>query len=216
MDLYDFFPIEASGGHQFAGALIVERVAWANRDEVCKKCIEPTHRRRLAPFTISWEEGSDVIPDFLLPSIGRDFIVTERVKQALEKAGLTGYTAWPAKIKEPVKLKKRPRWPRVPSPYSGPPLWDIYVDPSELVEVVPEGSNVEFRGVCSACGRDRYRVTGAAGEQFFIVNRKSWNGNDFMRPDKVNSLFITPRAARVIQDGGFTNIKVRRIGRMID
>jgi len=129
---------------------------------------------------------------------------------------VSGYVAWPVKIKEP-KRRAHLRRPLVAYPYTGPTLWDIYVDITELVHVVPELSNLEYSGVCPACGREKFDVTtDDEGEQYFVVDRSTWHGQDFMLPEEVNGMFVTERVAEVIKRGGFTNIEVRPIGRISD
>jgi len=212
MELYDLDTID-SFGKKFADATVAENVEFLNPDEVCTKCFQPTHRLRGAPKTIEWEEGSDVIPDFIRPGFSPTFIVTQPVKEAFEATGLTGYTAWQAGIKE-RRSPRKSKFPIVPSPYPGPPLWDIYV--SNMVHVVPQACTLYDKGRCEVCGRDRYSVVGEAEEQFFVVDRSSWNGEDFMLPVEVNAMFVTERVVEVIRAHEFTNVRVRHCARMSD
>ena len=84
---------------------------------------------------------------------------------------------------------------------------------------MPENSTVEFQGHCQKCGAERWIIPEDVDEedQFFVVDRKSWHGQDFMLPcPEINGLLITERVATVIRNGNFTNVEIRKVGRMSD
>jgi hypothetical protein len=212
MELYVLDAID-SWGRQFAAARIAEDVAWVNPDEVCVACLRPSNRQRKGPKTIVWIPGCDVLSDFVFPGASCEFIVTDRVKTAFEEAGLKGFVAWPVKLKPPPRRRSR-HSVIVPWPYTGPPLWDIYVP--TFVHIIPEASDVVYKGPCSACGRERYGAALDVDEFQYVVDRSSWDGADFMRPHERNVTFVTQRVVDVIQREGFTNVEWRRWGEIGD
>ena len=205
MRIFSIF-YEAGHRERFAACYVAESVRVDPRDKRCPECLEPVHVRRLDPFTIAWEPGSDVIADFVYYS--GNVIVTDRVKQAFEDTELRGYVAWPVKIKERSKPKKRHRWPIVPSPYGGPPLWDIYTE--SLVHLIPEASSLEYNRQCPKCGARVYSVL-VQEPQFFLVDRASWDGADFMLPYEAGGFFVTERVIEVIEQHDFSNVTYRHI-----
>ena len=213
MKLYDLKSRFTMFGEDFA-ACSFTNVQWKRPDETCKVCLLPIHRERIGPCTIEFEVGCDVIPDFLCSIRNDIFLVTDRVKVAFEEADLTCFVAWPLQIQEPKKVPKRPRIPRVPSPYPGPPLWDIYF--TEYVHLIPDKCTLANKGVCKKCGKTRYSPIGEAEEQWFVVDRASWNGSDFMRPHELNQVFVTQRVIDVIQAGDYTNIEILQRAEMND
>ena len=204
MFLYDIKNLGHRSG--FAHSRIVH-VPWRNTKEICPTCYEPSHRERTGPYTIEWQPGSSVVPDFPSCLGGDSLLLTDRVKQAFEQAGLTGYVAWPVPIREPKRSPKRSKVPRVPSPYPGPPIWDIYV--TEYVHIIPEQSKLEFAGLCPRCKRPRYyALPGPAETQHFVIDRRTWNGCDFMRPHELNTLLLTPRVIEILRPHDFTNYQI--------
>lgn len=184
-------------------------IRWVKINDFCKKCLLPMHWERAGPLTIEWVKGSDLIPDFIMAHMYP--MVVDRVKIAFEQASLRGYEAWPVKIREPKKVPRRPRIPRVPSPYPGPPLWDIHV--TERVHVIPEESTLNYDGQCPKCGRFQYSPYSIGPGKFnFIVDGSTWNGGDFMYPEEVGFLFVTQRVIDVIEANKFSNVEYRRVG----
>jgi len=61
MQLYSLEVLDRFGRGDFAGAIISEPIVWDNQDEVCTTCLQPIHRRRAGPLTITWVPGSDVV-----------------------------------------------------------------------------------------------------------------------------------------------------------
>ena len=206
LDVIDYW------GREVAAARITDKVAFANPDEVCKKCFQPMHRFRLGPYGITFEPGASIIPDFLEPSRGRKFIVSNRVKEAYDEAGFKGYVAWPVKVNPPVQRKRRQI---IVAPYPPPePLWDIYVP--ERVNILIAESTIDCTGVCNSCERKLYSIADYEGRFSLIVDRSTWNGCDFMQPHELNTSFITERVADLIVKNKFTNIKVTHVGRISD
>ncbi len=189
-------------GERFAQTSLAEPHPWLNPDEVCRACYEPENRRRRGPYTIRWQSGSDEIPDFIFGGAAWEFLVTDRVKVAFETAGLKGYVAWPVKVEAPAKREARKR-PIVQWPYKGPPLWDIYVD--TFVHIIPEASDVRYKGPCGVCGRERYAPVG--DDDSYVVDCSSWDGSDFMRPHELRGPIVTERVVEVIEREGFTNVQ---------
>lgn len=197
-----------------------KRYAYANlvgirrlgQNRTCRDCLWPTHFPRSGPSVVVWEKGAALIPDFVNdPPL---LIVTDRVKRAFEQAGLKGYVAWPVAVQEPKRVPKRPRVPQVPSPYPGPPLWEIYIE--RLVRVIPEGSTLEFLGRCPRCGRKKYSTLGQASRLRFLVDRRSWRGEDFMLLDIVNAVLVSERVADVVDAHQFTNVTLVEQGELVD
>ena len=207
MDLFTIAPVAGFREH-FAECYVADSVQIDPRDQRCSECLTPLHRRRLEGYTIAWQPGSEVVPDFV--DFGANVVVAECVKDAFEAAGLRGYVAWPVKIKERTTPKRRHRWPIVASPYAGPPLWDIYTE--AVVRIVPEPSSLKYKGRCSKCGQEMYGVLGEVGEQYFLVDRASWKGEDFLLGDKLTGLIVTERVIDVIKAHEFTNVRYWRIG----
>ncbi len=196
MQLYD---ITQQFHSPYAEAIIVD-VPWKLPRRVCKECYLPMHPERVGPYTVQWRPGSDVVPDLVFAGAG-NLVVTDRVKVALERAGCTGYVAWPVAISEP----KRPPGKRVPfvgSPYPGPPLWDLYI--TERVHAIPELSTLRFEGTCKRCGTPYYNVI--LPHQYWAIDRATWSASDFMIPAEINTSLMTPRVAEVLKTNGFTNI----------
>jgi hypothetical protein len=195
-------------GRSFAAPIVTDKVQWADPLEVCKKCLEPSHRYRTGPYGITFEPGSSKISDFSLPGAYRSFIVTDRVKQAFEDAGLTGFVPWLAKVNPPVQRKKNVR---PIAPYPPPfPLWDIYVP--ERVHVIVNRSSVIYKGDCPVCLRKQFTTTDPWQDHYFVVDPSTWSGCDFMYPEEVNTLFVTERVIDVIKRNDFTNIESRLVG----
>lgn len=199
-------------GRDFASVAFIEEPKWATPDEACPKCYEPVHRLRTGPHAIAWEAGSDVIGDLVCTGASDSMIVTERVKLAFEQAGLTGYDAWPAILREPAKRRPSRRLPMVAYPYTGPPLWDIH--PREFVHIIPEQSTVEFKGICPACGRQKYWPLDI-DDQVFVIDPRTWRGWDFMRSVEMGT-FVTQRVVDVIEKHQFTNFRILPRGRIGD
>jgi hypothetical protein len=211
MELYDLLEVDPFG-RRFANTARVDPIPFAKPEEACDTCYSPCHRRRSGPFTIVWEPGSDVIPDFLF-GYHDEFAVTERVKAAFEKAALSGYVAWPLKMMCPPKRASR-KLPIVAWPYVGPRFWDIHV--TEDVELLREESTVEFNPPCPRCGRQTGQPVGDPKKWRLIVDRKSWNGSDFMNPNGIMPILVTQRVADIILENKFTNVRVRHVGRISD
>jgi len=199
-------------GKQFASHARVGPVPLANPDEVCETCLLPAHRRRTGPLTIVWLPGSEVIPDFMF-GFQNEFMVTEAAKAAFEKAGLTGYTTWPVKMKPPPDRKQR-KLPIVPWPYTGPPFWAIHI--TSTVELLADGIAVRKTMPCPQCGRSACRPLGEPEEWNLVVNPATWDGSDFMCPNGLATVLLTERAAGVVMSNTFTNVIVRHVGRIGD
>ena len=208
MLLYDIKPSLVSGFATFYAV----HVPWRDPREGCPKCYLPIHRERTGPYTIQWESGSDIIPDFHFCMRGDTMLVSDRVKVAFEQAGLKGFVAWPLKIQEPKRVPKRSRIPRVPSPYPGPTIWDLYV--TDYVHLIPERSTFCFDGVCPKCGQKQYDPYGAPEQHWFVVDRSTWTGVDFMRPHELNTILVTERVIEIVKAHGFTNARIHQLGEM--
>ncbi len=209
MDLFDLVPVDRRG-QEFASVDRAEPIPFRDPHEECPRCFLPVHRRRTGPFTVVWQPGSDVIPDFLFGYHG-EFAVTERVKVAFEAESLKGYVAWPLQMREPPERVKRKR-PIVPWPYTGPPFWDLHV--IEDVDLVPEKSTVEFRPPCVKCGRRVGEPVGGPSRWRLVVDREFWNNADFMNPRGVNTILVTERVADIIRENKFSNVDFRKVGRI--
>ena len=82
-------------------------------------------RRALA---IVWLPDSDAVGDFTWPGLDTDVVVTDRVGAALADVQIEGYELKPVEMAEDSEAAvRRSRKPRVRLPYSGPPLWDLWV-----------------------------------------------------------------------------------------
>jgi hypothetical protein len=208
--LYDLVEVDMEG-REFARVSRAESVLLANPDDGCEKCCQPVHDARLGPFTVVWQPGSDVIPDFLF-GYQKEFMVTDRVKAAFDQAGLTGFVSWPLKMK-PSPSRKHRKQPIVSWPYTGPSFWDIHV--TNDVEVLHGAGTVEWRR-CSRCGREACEPVGDEEKWDIVVDRRTWTGSDFMNPTGLFSILLSERAADVIASNRFTNVEVRRVGRFSD
>jgi len=210
--LYDLSPIDMWGG-KFAAARVVGEVPCDPEERVCSICDYPLHRRRLGAYRICWTPGCDVIADFTW-AMFYEPIVSDRVKVAFEANRITGYSAYRVEICKPAARKSR-KLPMVPWPYTGPPFWDLHY--TEHVHVIPDKSTLKEAGRCTQCGLQKYSTVGYQAQELdFVVDRRTWSGSDFMVPEEVMGYFVTERVVDVITSNNFTNVVVRRVGRMSD
>jgi hypothetical protein len=196
---------------RFAEARVFDPLPRSALGRSCDTCYQVDLVHRKQPCEIAWEPGSDVVPDLI--HWGTELIVTDRVKVALEDAGMRGYVAWPVKIRERSTPKKRHRWPIVPAPYPGPPLWDLY--PEQFCHAIPDGRTLIREPDCPECGRTRYDVRGGLGEQHFLIDGSTWDGGDLVLAYEVMGLFVTERVIDVIKQHNFTNIEFWKSGEIV-
>lgn len=137
------------------------------RKGVCPECGSGSSQR-IAPLRMVWETGSDVIGDFVWTGHGP--VVTEPVLRALEER-FSGIDPWPVEMFAESPQPKRKK--RVALPYEGPPLFELHASHWVHADLARSTTTLEWR--CSTCGRERWKLTGAAHYDFQRIGPDPWD-----------------------------------------
>jgi hypothetical protein len=122
--------------------------------EVCPSC-SSSLAVRAQPLVIAWEPGSDLIGDFSWPGFDSEVVVTDPVLEGLRAIG--GFEPGPVEVVEDPDAHEKPE-KRVPFPYRGPRLHELWVTTS--VSLDAERSSVELEHRCPTCGTERWEIYG--------------------------------------------------------
>jgi hypothetical protein len=186
--------------------------------------------RRVKPLVIEWEPDSNVIGDFTWPGFDSDIVITDRVGTAMKEAGVTGLELAPVEMVENSRKSKRTsRMKQVKLPYTGPPLWDLWVTGRARVD--RERSTITTNHV----GTDeRYEVSGierwevvwdqqrmelmkkryprVGGQGLFVRTRTGI----FRVPEFPAWVFCTDDVKELIEEHRFTNVSFLEMGDVLD
>jgi hypothetical protein len=175
-------------------------------------CPECGHPREVVgePLTIEWEPGSSLIPDFSHPGPTGDLVVTDRVKDHIERR-------FPEVKFGPVRMIQKPRLrrprrstgrmaKRVWLPYEGPPLWRMnYTVVAEWDFAL---SGIKIKRVCKSCGTSRLTQRGDVVPEVRSVK----GANIFGIRWWTMSFLLVERAMKSLREKRFTNVRFKRVG----
>ena len=207
------------------------RGTWTQSTGTCPEC-GATSQRRVQPLVIEWEPDSDVVGDFVWPGFGSDIAVTDRVIEVLA-ARNSKFELGPVEMYQDPKLKRTKRSkPRVWLPYKGSPLYDLWV--TYQVSVDHERSSISLQNRCSACGIDRYKVSGIerwesnwdqermelipthierSQDQGLYVRRSDLNGYQLFRVNEAPAwILCTDGVKEAIEAEDLTNVMFLEVG----
>ena len=142
------------GDGHFANA--VRRGAWSRSADACTLC-RTSRTLRVSPLVIEWSPGSVWIGDFTLTGFDSDVLATDAALSELAPYG--GFGPGAVEMTEPTDLTaEQLALPRVPLPYRGPPVHEMWVE--HLVNLEPERSTVKIEAPCRACGSVKRTAVG--------------------------------------------------------
>lgn len=175
-----------------------------------------------------WEPGSDEVGDFTWPGFGSEVVVSEHVLGSLR--GFSGFEAGPVEFIDEPDASKKGR--RVALPYSGPPLFELWV--TATVGMDQGRSSAELEDVCVECGAQRWQLYGVERwdshfdqELKQLVRFKSdrlpnagvyveeaglGGANIFRVKEFPGWIFCTDRVREVIENEGFSNVSFLGMG----
>ena len=158
--------------------------------------VDEGHRRAGRRITeLRLELISSNIVDFSW-TILSDIVVTERVVQVFEEAGLTGYELKPTKIVSVAKRVKIKSYPK---------FWELIVTGQGGHAHPDSGIALKFK--CDTCGLVRY----SAYEHGIIVDETQWDGSDlFTVIEYPKHILVTERVKNIIESHKLTNVKFLR------
>lgn len=100
---------------------------------------DPKGHTRLQPLIIEWEPGSTLIGDFNV--CGPGIFVKRDVADELLRLGVRGFEPGPVLVRENSERSKRRAKNRVPFPYQGPALAELWI--TKWVHMDPERTTYE-------------------------------------------------------------------------
>jgi hypothetical protein len=208
------------------------RGTWTESEtgDACPEC-GAARQRREKPIVLFWQTGSDVIGDFLVTGFDSDVVVMERAAAALEER-FTGFERGPVEIVDDPEAAAERRGRRVPSPYSGPDLVELWI--VRWVHLDQERSTAELEWRCGTCGYERWRLDGVErwdsywdAEAKLLIPRKTTRepgagvfvreealeGADIFRVHEFPGwVFCTDRVRDFILEQRFTNVDFSEMG----
>jgi hypothetical protein len=141
-------------------------------------------------------------------------VVTERVRTVLEENRLTGVAFAKVEMVQEKGLSKpaKPRKRRIWLPYDGPPVWELRIV-SAPCHLNLKKSGWTITSECPHCHRREFAVDESLPlERSLFVDRRTWDGSDFLRTEELNLGLITGKAANLLRKNEFTNLSVKRRG----
>jgi hypothetical protein len=155
--------------------------------------LDPGHQRSSRRIsTLGLEVVRRRVVDFSNPYFA-DIVITDRVLQTFEKAGLTGFRAEPTKIE---RVRKNCDKSKIPL------LWELIITGSGHVH--PD-SGIRLLRHCDGCGLDEY----SAHEHRITIDESQWDGSDFFTVIERPSIYlVTERVKQVILENEFTNVRL--------
>jgi hypothetical protein len=185
----------------------------------CPKCKEKGFQRweRISPLIIEWEPGSDVISDFTWPGGLEELVVTQAVKDWVQKHRLTGLAFGSVEmVQDPKLTRPSPATSRTKKriwlPYQGPTLWDLLVSSWSNLDLSESKRTLVYE--CNICHRQEFSLVADAP---LVVNRKTWEGCDVFRIREIGKLvFVVEKVKRAIEEQQFTNVEAVERGYIPD
>jgi hypothetical protein len=156
---------------------------------------------------LEWEEGSDVLGDFVWAGGSFRPVVTETARQAL--SFLDSDVEWGEVCVLPPE-RKRARHKRIPYPYEGPPLW--FIVPRHRVFMDREQAKTLL---CHGCGEYdgptlltnlKLRRAEVGPHRLF---RLAENG-------RATATFVSEDAAQRIREANLQNVALNEAGEVLD
>jgi hypothetical protein len=204
----------------------------------CDACGYYTGYPRPAKRVVEWLEGSNTICSFIWPArLIAEVLVTEEVSEVLRGTGVESLPVefyQDPKLRKPKRITKRTK-PRVWLPYEGPPLYDLWV--GTWVHADLTRSSLQLAQICSACGREVYKVEGIEQRKHrwdatkrdlveihkprverkgIYVHQEDLRGVDIFRLYELGGrIFCTERLKTLIEAGRFTNVSFLEVGEMV-
>lgn len=195
-------------------AYAIRRGTWDPRGaKVCPEC-QSSRQTRIPPLIIEWQPGSDKIGDFVWPGFNDEMVVTQNVRESLEKLDkeiiYNRIQFFQNKsLKKPTKLTKRSQR-RVWLPFTGPTLWDVKF--MKYVHLDLEQSGVALYKVCSTCGEVFHRSK-PGRDHLKVIEKSSWRGEKMFHIYEHSGLFFcTEEVKNFIQISDFTNVGFKEYG----
>jgi hypothetical protein len=179
-----------------------------------------------------WEPGSDVVGDFVWLGFGSEVVVTEHVL-AVVQAHFEGFEPGPVEmVEEPDQSPGKRRKRRVPLPYRGPALHELWV--TAWAHLDRDHSSVELERRCGTCGTEFWSVYGVerwdsdlvAGRGQLVrtkterlpgagifVREADLGGADIFRVHKFPGwVFCTDSVRKLVEKEGFSNVAFLEMG----
>jgi hypothetical protein len=163
--------------------------------------------------------GSDKIGDFTWPGFADEVVITQRVRDILEKSLICCVEFSAVVMKQDKGLSQRLRpvrkvKPRVMLPYQGPALWSLVA--TSWCRLDLEASNVRHVMSCTTCGKPWHELP-ELGKRHLVVNASTWKGEDCFRITEVPAVtYCTERLKALIDAYGLTNIALSEDGSIAD
>ncbi|MDA8066045.1 MAG: hypothetical protein M0031_11220 [Thermaerobacter sp.] len=120
-----------------------------------------------------------------------DCLITDRVRQLFEEAGLTGFTTRPVEVERVKRLRKGTQ-------ANIPRLWELVV--TGHAQAAKE-MHIE-RERCDACGYDRRLNDITTG---IMIDASTWDGSDFFKIVDINYRLATEAVRKVITENQLIN-----------
>lgn len=204
MKVYSLMP-DDRWGKEFAAAYVVKSY-FDGSQRTCSRCLRPHHRRRTRAFILEWQdESADRIPDVVSCSLAPDLVVSDRMFRDMRAEGLTGFTGSRCEFVNENRCQMSYNIGQCP-------LWDLFVISQANVRVDESTFEAPY-SFCEACGA-LVAEPADVEQQFFTVDKSTWDGADLFRPVEVNALFVTEHVAHLIKAHRYQNAKLTLIGRI--
>lgn len=182
---------------------------------------------RVKPLVIEWEPDSDIVGDFIWPGFDSDIMVTKRVGDLIQAAGITGIELGQVKMRENSEAsKRRSKARRVQLPYKGPALRDLFVVGSAALDRARSSLKI----VKGEDGSEEIDVTGIETwdevwnekkTEFMLRHRKRVAGKGifvrakveiFRIPEFPNWIFCSNVVKTFVEKQGFNNVSFLEMG----
>jgi hypothetical protein len=229
------YSIKTQGGYlndSFAGCALGEWVesyqpnelTWWKWGDVCPNC-DTTVEKPIEPLQLRWFEGSTLIGDVV--GSGESAINILVQQNVIDFFNHHDYFATYHDVEfltnPPVSPRSRkPRYPIVPTPYTGPKLMNIRAKYGVHLNLEKTGIKYDF--MCSLCGYKRYDPSHSLElkKKMVVIDEEEWNGlklfkifdliNPIMKNN--NSVYVSEEGYDIMLKQGFTNILFREVGRI--
>jgi hypothetical protein len=232
MKIYDFATQGGYLNNSFAGCDYGDWVEshqpnelpWWKWGDVCPNC-NTTVEKPIEPLQLRWFDGSALIGDVV--GSGESTINILVQQNVIDFFNHNDYFATYHNVEflinPPVSLRSRkPRYPIVPTPYTGPKLMNIRAKYGIHLNLEKTGIKYEF--MCNLCGYKRYDPSHRLElkNNKIVIDEEEWNGLrlfkifDLIHPiiKDNNSVFVSEEGRDLLLKQGFTNMRFREIGRI--
>jgi hypothetical protein len=200
------------------------KLSWWKWGNVCPNC-RTTVEILVEPLQMRWIEGSALIGDFVGSGpYTNHLLVQQKVIDFFNHHDyFSTYHNVEFLANPPISPRSRkPRYPIVPTPYTGPKL--INIRAKYGVHFNLEKTGIKYELMCSLCGYKNYDPSHDLDldKKMIVIDEEEWNGLrsfkifDMTLPiaGEAHPVYVSEEGRDILLKQGFTNMWFREVGRI--